>query len=146
MNYYQIIQRDYFKPFLRYILKKIEDFEQLIKFSLVGILNTVIGYAVFFVASLFMNYIIALLIAHVVGVTNSFFWNKYWVFRSDGNKVVEFLKFYSIYALVLIVNIVLLYYLVSVLHFEPQISQLVLLPILTIITYLGHKHWSFYKK
>jgi len=146
MNYYQIIQRDYFKPFFRFILKKVESFEQLIKFSLVGILNTVIGYAVFFIASLFMNYIVALIIAHVVGVTNSFFWNKYWVFRSDGNKIVEFLKFYSIYALVLIVNIILLYYLVSVLQFEPQISQLVLLPILTIITYLGHKHWSFYKK
>jgi len=120
-------------------------FGQIIKFSLVGVLNTVIGYGVFFISSLYINYLLALIFSHIVGVIHSFIWNKYWVFRSSKNKIREFLKFYSVYGVMLLINIAMLYYFVSILNISPQISQLILLPFLTILTYTGHKYWSFKK-
>jgi putative flippase GtrA len=125
--------------------KIIHSYEEIIKFSLVGVLNTLVGYGVFFITSMYINYLLALIIAHIVGVTHSFFWNKYWVFRSSKNKIREFLKFYSVYGIMLLINIAMLYYFVSILTISPQISQLILLPFLTILTYTGHKYWSFKK-
>ena len=133
VNFYNLLQRI------------IHSYEQIIKFSLVGVLNTLVGYGVFFIASMYINYLLALIIAHIVGVTHSFFWNKYWVFRSSKNKIREFLKFYSVYGIMLLINIAMLYYFVSILTISPQISQLILLPFLTILTYTGHKYWSFKK-
>ena len=120
-------------------------FGQIIKFSLVGVLNTVVGYGVFFISSLYINYLLALIFSHIVGVIHSFIWNKYWVFRSSKNKIREFLKFYSVYGVMLLINIAMLYYFVSILNISPQISQLIILPFLTILTYTGHKYWSFKK-
>jgi putative flippase GtrA len=119
--------------------------EQIIKFSLVGVLNTLVGYGVFFISVMYINYLLALILSHIVGVIHSFFWNKYWVFRSNKNKIREFLKFYSVYGVMLLINIVMLYYFVSILNVSPQISQLIILPFLTILTYTGHKYWSFKK-
>jgi putative flippase GtrA len=118
---------------------------QVIRFSLVGVLNTIVGYGVFFISLSYINYLLALIVSHIVGVTHSFFWNKYWVFRSNKNKIREFLKFYSVYGVMLLINIAMLYYFVSVLGFSPQISQLIILPVLTLLTYTGHKYWSFKK-
>jgi putative flippase GtrA len=110
-------------------------FEQIIKFFLVGVLNTVVGYGVFFISSLYINYLLALIFSHIVGVIHSFIWNKYWVFRSSKNKIREFLKFYSVYGVMLLINIAMLYYFVSILNISPQISQLIILHFLTILTY-----------
>ena len=133
VNFYNLPQRIY------------QSSEQITKFFLVGVLNTLVGYGVFFIFSMYINYIAALIISHIVGVIHSFFWNKYWVFRSSKNKIREFLKFYSVYGIMLLINIVLLYYFVSIMNMSPQISQLIILPFLTILTYTGHKYWSFKK-
>jgi len=119
--------------------------DQIIKFCLVGVLNTIIGYGIFFISLQFINYLLALIVAHIIGVANSFFWNKYWVFRSEKNKIREFLKFYSVYGIMLLLNIVVLYFFVSFLSIRPEISQLLILPVLTLLTYTGHKYWSFKK-
>ncbi len=118
---------------------------QIAKFCLVGILNTIVGYGIFFISLQFVNYLLALIVSHIIGVIHSFFWNKYWVFGSNKNKIKEFLRFYSIYGIMLILNIILLFYFVSVIIITPAISQLLILPVLTLLTYTGHKYWSFKK-
>jgi putative flippase GtrA len=133
------------KNFHSLLQRIIHSSEQIIKFSMVGVLNTLIGYGVFFIFSIYINYLLALIVSHIIGVIHSFFWNKYWVFRSSKNKIREFLKFYSVYFVMLVLNIALLTYFVSILNISPQISQLIILPFLTILTYTGHKYWSFKK-
>jgi putative flippase GtrA len=133
------------KNFHSLLQRIIHSSEQIIKFSMVGVLNTLIGYGVFFIFSIYINYLLALFVSHIIGVIHSFFWNKYWVFRSSKNKIREFLKFYSVYFVMLVLNIALLTYFVSILNISPQISQLIILPFLTILTYTGHKYWSFKK-
>ena len=116
---------------------------QLSKFSFVGILNTIVGYGAFFIFLTWFNYLVSLIIAHIIGVTHSYVWNKYWTFKSDGIQINEFVKFNSVYVIVFVVNAITLIFLVDTLNFNPKIAQLFVLPIITIISFTGHKYWSF---
>ena len=116
---------------------------QLSKFSFVGILNTIVGYGAFFIFLTWFNYMVSLIIAHIIGVTHSYVWNKYWTFKSDGIQIKEFVKFNSVYVIVFVVNAIFLIFLVDTLNFNPKIGQLLVLPIITIISFTGHKYWSF---
>lgn len=116
---------------------------QLSKFSFVGILNTIVGYGAFFIFLTWFNYMVSLIISHIIGVTHSYVWNKYWTFKSDGIQIKEFVKFNSVYVIVFVVNAITLIFLVDTFKFNPKIGQLLVLPIITIISFTGHKYWSF---
>jgi putative flippase GtrA len=120
-----------------------EEAARVSKFLLVGVLNTLVGYGAFFILSYFLYYLVALVISHVIGVANSFVWNKYWTFRTGKLRVGELLKFCSVYLFTLVANMVVLGAFVNVLHVDPASGQLVALPLATLASYLGHKYWSF---
>jgi putative flippase GtrA len=125
------------------LLLKSPDGAQMVRFVLVGILNTAVGYGSFFILLFFCNYLVALVVSHFIGVTNSYLWNKYWTFRTSGDRLREFLRFNVVYLAVLGTNIVFLGFLVDGLHFDPRIGQLIVLPTVTLISFFGHKLWSF---
>lgn len=118
-------------------------FLQLSKFGLVGILNTLVGYGAFFILLNYTNYLISLVISHIIGVTHSFLWNKYWIFNSNRVTLNEFLKFNSVYLVVLLTNALVLIFFVNALNLNPRIGQLIALPVVTMISFAGHKYWSF---
>lgn len=122
---------------------KSQEFARITKFVLVGVLNTIVGYSAFYILSYFYYYLIALIVSHFIGVTHSYLWNKYWTFRTQKNQLAEFIRFNMVYLVVLIANILILGFLVDVLKFNPRIGQLIVLPITTMISYFGHKYWSF---
>ena len=69
---------------------------QLIKFGLVGVLNTAVDYGVF--ALLTMVFSLDSIISHIIsyscGVINSFYFNRVWTFQRKGRGYsVEFTKF-----------------------------------------------------
>lgn len=118
--------------------------KQISRFIFVGILNTIVGYGAYFILLYFnIYYIFALLISHIIGVTNSFIWNKKWTFRSEGNTRREGLKFSSVYGITFILNLFILTFFVEGLKLTPQTGQVVALGICTMISYFGHKYWSF---
>ena len=119
---------------------------QFSRFSLVGVLNTIVGYGPFFILLGYANYMIALVIAHFIGVCHSYIWNRCWTFKSKGMKTMEFLRFNSVYLAVLAVNALALAFLVEGLGIKPEIGQLIALPLVTVISFAGHKHWSFRDK
>jgi putative flippase GtrA len=119
---------------------------QIIKFCVVGILNTIVGYGVFFLLVNYMFYLQALFIAHIVGVTNSFIWNKYWIFKSKNLMVYEYVKFNLIYAIVFIANAIALFVCVDLIHADPRLAQLILLPVITVMSFFGQKLWTFKDK
>jgi len=141
MNYKRLYDLFIRKP--RKLLQESLPIIQLSKFGFVGILNTIVGYGAFFIFLTWFNYMASLIIAHIIGVTHSYVWNKYWTFKSDGIQINEFIKFNSVYVIVFIVNAIALIFLVDTLKFNPKIGQLIVLPILTIISFTGHKYWSF---
>lgn len=68
---------------------------QLLRYALVGVMNTVLTLAVIFVLKSFagVNPWTSNAIGYVAGFINSFVWNKLWVFRSHNHFFRESLKF-----------------------------------------------------
>lgn len=129
--------------YLNHHLARYPLFHQFSKFTFVGILNTIVGYGSFFILVGYINYLLALIISHCIGVTHSYLWNKYWVFKSGQRTLAEFIRFNIVYLNVLIANIVILFILVEYFTINPRIAQLVVLPITALISYFGHRKWSF---
>lgn len=125
---------------------KSPELTKMIKFALIGLMNTVVGYGAFFILSYYLFYLFALVISHIIGVTNSYIWNKYWTFQTSKNHLREFIRFNSIYLIVLLLNITVLYIFVNGLGINPRIGQIVVLPMVTLISYFGHRYWSFNTK
>jgi putative flippase GtrA len=126
-----------------YVFQRDSTYLQLSKFGLVGILNTLVGFGAFFLFINYTNYIIALIISHIIGVTHSYIWNRYWIFKSEKVILNEFIKFNSVYAAVFLTNALVLIFFVNVLKWDPRIVQLIALPIITVISFTGQKYWSF---
>ena len=120
--------------------------KQLSKFSFVGILNAIVSYSAFFIILTWLNYLTSLFIAHIIGVTHSYAWNKYWTFKTNKIQIKEFAKFNSVYVVVFVVNVIMLVFLVETLKFDPKIGQILVIPITTVISFTGHKYWSFTEK
>jgi putative flippase GtrA len=114
------------------------------RFIFVGILNLILSYGVYFIL-LYLNiyYIFALLISSVIGIAHSFIWNKKWTFKSKGDVRKESIRFISVYGFAFLINLLILALFVEKLMFNPKIAQLFALGVVTIISFYGHKYWSF---
>jgi putative flippase GtrA len=134
---HKLLLREYYK------IGPASSLKQLSKFGLIGILNAILGYGLFVIFLNWFNYFGALVFSHIIAVTHSYLWNKFWTFKSSRNPLKEFLKFNFVYLLVFIVNAITLFLLVDVFNFDPRVGQLFALPIITIISFTGHKYWSF---
>ncbi len=119
---------------------------QTLKFAVVGVLNTIIGYGIYYLLlKLNLYYIFALLIAHILGAVNSYLWNKYWTFASKKKSFVELLRFISVYIVTFISNLALLAIFVEKLMIDKAIGGFLSLMIVTILSFFGHKLWTFSK-
>lgn len=114
------------------------------RFIFVGILNLILSYGVYFIL-LYLNiyYIFALLISSVIGIAHSFIWNKKWTFKSKGNVRKESIRFISVYGIAFLINLVILALFVEKMMFNPKIAQVFALSVVSIISFYGHKYWSF---
>lgn len=62
-------------------------FVQLLKYGVIGVSNTLITLVVFYVINTLMglDYAVANTLGYILGLINSFVWNRTWVFRAGGN-------------------------------------------------------------
>ncbi len=132
-----------FQLFVRKFFQDPASRTQIIRFCFVGILNTIVGYGVFFILVNYLYYLVALLIAHIVGVIHSFLWNKYWIFKTKEINLEEFIKFNIVYVIVFVANAVTLFVCVDIISIDPKLAQLIILPIITLISFFGQKLWTF---
>lgn len=122
---------------------------QFLKFSIVGLSNTIVSYLVY-AALLFIgvNYIVANIVSYFVGVINSFYWNNKYVFdneRSDLSSLISsFSKLLASSAFTgLIINNILLYFWVSVLGISSILGPLLNLFVTYPLNYILSKYWAF---
>ena len=118
-----------------------------IRYLLVGGYNTAFGYILFVILLMLLkdrvHYLIVLVISHVISVTNAYFAYKFLVFKTRGQWLHEFGKFNMVYLGVLAINLMALPAMVELLSIRPAIGQAVFVVITVIVSYLGHKHFSF---
>jgi len=119
---------------------------QFIKFGVIGILNTIIQYIVFyFFYSIFgLYYIFSSAFGYFCGVLNSYLLNRSWTFKSKYcNKRKEFAKFTIVNIFSLGINLIVLELLVSYSVFRPEIAQVFAIMFSMVANFVGNKFWTF---
>lgn len=116
----------------------------LLKFLVVGVTNTLGGYA-FYAAlvALGVNYAIALTLEYVAGIAYGFVLNKRWTFNAKGGAAQQAWRYIALYGLIYVLNVSLLMALVEQGGGNPYVSQLLLLGFLTLLSFVVQKRWIF---
>ena len=126
-----------------------------VKFVLVGIWNTIFGYALFFAldtifeknfAVRYVAYMSAMVLSNIAAIVNAYIFHKYITFQSTvrGRGILrEFLKFSTTYLVALFLSLILLPLFVEGFHVHPKAGALFILGIGTLVSYFGHSNFSF---
>tara|TARA_B100001113_G_C21092410_1_gene614980 strand:- start:1063 stop:1443 length:381 start_codon:yes stop_codon:yes gene_type:complete len=121
-------------------LKKINN-NQFFRFIIAGGINTLFGWMVFASAFNFSNNIsISLISSTVLGVFFNYLTFGGYTFRKYSRAI--FIKFILCYILVYIINLLVLTSLQN--YFSVILAQLILLPIMALLSYLIIKNFVFY--
>ncbi|HHY81748.1 MAG TPA: GtrA family protein [Clostridiales bacterium] len=105
--------------------KKIEF--QLIKFGLIGLLNTAVDFGVFTLLTMTfrMDSTVSHIISYSCGVINSYFFNRSWTFKLKGKShPVEFIKFVLVNLVSLGLSSLTLQYLETKAGFSVYLAKL----------------------
>lgn len=131
---------------MKWRLSETAFFNQTIaKFLGVGVLNTVVGYAIYAILILLnVPYLAALFLATVAGVTFNYFSIGLLVFKSKGGLIL-FGKFIAAYGVVYFVNAVGLE--IAIKHFQigPYLGQALCVPPSVILSWLLMNYWVYKK-
>ena len=121
-------------------LKKINN-NQFFRFIIAGVINTLFGWMVFASAfNLSNNISISLISSTVLGVFFNYLTFGGYTFRKYSRTI--FIKFILCYILVYIINLLVLTSLQN--YFSVILAQLILLPIMALLSYLMIKNFVFY--
>jgi putative flippase GtrA len=129
---------------------------EIIRFVIVGGWNTVLGYGLFAGSNYLLAdriphaYMVACVIANVIAISVAYVGHKFVTFRTRGNYLREYLRFYIVYGATALLGLALLPLTVALIGLVvatkshvPYIAQAVLIPINVVASYLGHKRFSF---
>ncbi|MBD3109287.1 GtrA family protein [Bacillus sp. AGMB 02131] len=116
---------------------------KLIKFCIVGMGNTLLTFLVFYLLlTIGMNYLAANIIGYTVGVANSYYWNKSWVFEAKSN-YKHFLRFIAVNILTLLINTGSLFIFVHSFGLNEIIAQIIATGIGMVVNFILNKIWTF---
>lgn len=129
---------------------------QLIRYLLVGGFNTVFGYSLFALLNWSFrglgsfSYMYAAVLSNLIAITVAFLGYKWFVFRTRGNYLIEWVRCVGVYGSSMAIGLVGLPILVPILrgHLQhpmeaPYIAAAILTVITVIFSFLGHKNISF---
>ena len=129
---------------------------QVVRYLLVGGFNTVFGYALFVAFNYaFRRYGIygsevASLASNIIAITAAFLGYKWFVFRTRGHYLREWLRCLSVYGSSMLFSLIMLPPLTLLLRrwFGPtqsasNLAAAILLVVTVVASYFGHKHFSF---
>ena len=129
---------------------------QFSRYSLVGICNTIFGYGsyaaltVLFTPRMAHGYLLAAVLASVAGISVAFLGYKWFVFKTQGNYLREWLRCHVVYGTTTLITIGLLPIVVFALRrfaglggSAPYVAGAAVTGINVMISFLGHKRFSF---
>lgn len=127
---------------------KVVELINIIKFSIVGVSNTLLNFVIFILLNnIGINYILASIIAYSISIINSYFWNSRLVFKYDNkNKKSILIKFIILNLIGLSINAVLMETLVGVLAIKKIVAMFIVSLLVMCINYILNKIWVFKKE
>jgi putative flippase GtrA len=132
---------------------------QFVRYILVGGFNTLFGYGVFaFLTWLFRglgsyNYMYAAVLGSVITISVAFLGYKWFVFRTRGNYLIEWIRCFGVYGSSALISLAGLPILVPILRHilrkpeeAPYLAGAILMMVTVVFSFFGHKNFSFRRK
>ena len=121
---------------------------QFIKFGFVGVSNTLISLAVYYVCLFFgIQYIVANTLGFIVGTINAYFWNNKFVFKKEEGEIRDtkksVVKVFISYGFTLGLSTVLLAFWVDGLHISENVAPILNLLVTIPLNFVLNKFWAF---
>ena len=118
---------------------------QFAKFATVGISNTLITFAVYtlLLKGFDVWYLAASAIGFIAGAVNGFLLNRRWTFRGHVGDALTPVRWFVVQGCGLALNEGLLYLYVDQLGLDKLIGQALSIAIVTVITFLVNRAWTF---
>ncbi|OBJ55181.1 GtrA family protein [Mycobacterium asiaticum] len=128
--------------------------DQRVAFLVVGVFNTIIGFAIFIAASETVGHfvdqrygevagsVVTVIVMHVLSVLSAFVLHRRFVFRVRGHVFRDLLRFWSVYLTAGAINLIALPVMVE-LGVARIPAQVIIVAVTTLLTYFAHRHFSF---
>ena len=130
---------------MKNLMKKLINLKEF-RFLITGGINTIVGYGSYMLfIFLGSQYLVANIFSTIIGTINSYFWNKYFTFKSPKKSFSEIVRFCTVYAMSFLIGMGSLYILVDILYINTYIAGFINLIFTTLISYFGHNWFSFKK-
>lgn len=127
-----------------------KDLDQKFKFLFVGGLNTAFSFlfsiAIYEVSKTYFHILLIGLLINIFTISFSYITYKIFVFKSKGNWLREYLRCYAVYLKIAIINILLTWILVEFCGITFWVSQIMLIVSTAVLSYYGHKYFTFVKR
>ena len=127
-----------------------------VRYLVVGALNTAFGYGCFALFTMLLTplvsygYILASLLANLVAISFAFLGYKWFVFRTQGNYLREWVRCVGVYAGNILLSAAALPVLVPIVRRQtgnvrsaPYIAGAIVLVVSAVLSFFGHRHISF---
>jgi putative flippase GtrA len=112
-----------------------------------GVWNTAFGYAslavLYYLFSNQIQYMFLVVFSTIVNITNAYLCHKFFVFKTKGNYLKEYLRYYIVYSIPIGMSLVLLPFCIEILKMNFYVTQAIITVFTVFISYFGHKHVSF---
>lgn len=124
---------------------------QLVKFGLIGVLNTLLDFAVLNLLSYLTKVysgkelILLNIVAFVIANLNSYFWNKFWTFNSKTKNVAsEFGKFILVSVIGFAINSVILWFMTTIMSPMGNLSAPLWENVAKLLATVVYMIWNFF--
>lgn len=116
-------------------------------YLIVGGWNTLFGYGVFALLYYYLesklHSTVILTISYFLSITNAFIGYKIFVFKSRGNILHEYFRFYVVYGGAFFVNLILLPVFMEVFAYDAYVSQAIITMMTIVGGYMLHNRFTF---
>ena len=136
------------------VVRLVDKFQEIAVYIIVGVITTVVAWAVFYVLSLFLDssngflLTVNTILNWTAGVLVAYPMNRHWVFHSKNSQIgKEFIGFVSSRIATLIIEELIMLLCVNLLHINQYVSKYIIASIAVIIlNYVFSKLFIFKKK
>ena len=123
-----------------------EDFVQLVKYVLIGVLELVVDFGIYTILTHFkMNVEIANIISSTCGIINNFLWNSYTNFKVHDRMILRFISYFIVGQITTVFTTVSLFIFVTKLGYPHLIVKIVATFVATLIQFIINKVVTFRK-
>lgn len=113
-----------------------EDFVQLVKYVLIGVLGLVVDFGIYTILTHFkMNVEIANIISSTCGIINNFLWNSYTNFKVHDRMILRFISYFIVGQITTVFTTVSLFIFVTKLGYPHLIVKIVATFVATLIQF-----------